>query len=311
VGLVEWTDKVAGLLLGTALGDAVGRPFEGTPHPAPAAVRQAAETDAILTWTDDTAMSIALTEWLIASGNTASDEDTLVAFFADAWQREPWRGYGSGPPRIFAAHLEGRSWREAASSLFGAQGSFGNGGAMRVSPVAVVAQDMRVASRLARTTASVTHAHPLAQDGAAVQSAAAYVALRQDPTVPLDRVAFLSSVMQAVETSEFGEALLRIGEMHDSAEPRQIVSELGNGIEAVRSVPTALACFLLHCDDPARALVTAVSCGGDADTIAAMTGALAGARCGQRALPQQWTSRLELVDRLHELGRALAQRAVL
>lgn len=299
-----------GLLLGTALGDGLGRPFEGTPRPAPASVRQAAEADVELTWTDDTAMSIALTEWLIAAEGAVTDEDLLVAFFAEAWQREPWRGYGSGPPRIFTAHLAGRPWREAATALFGAQGSFGNGGAMRVAPVAVVAADVRAASRMGRMTAAVTHAHPLAQDGAAVQAVAAYLALRDDPAVPLDRIGFLSSVMQTVETSEFGEALLRIGELHYSAQPRQIASVLGNSIEALRSVPAALACFLLHADDPAEAVLTAVRCGGDADTIAAMAGALAGARCGAGAFPEQWTSRLEQVDRLRELGRALARRGL-
>lgn len=301
-------DKTVGLLLGTALGDGLGRPFEGGPGPSSAAVRQVAEADAALTWTDDTAMTIALAEWLLSVPGREADQNSLVALFADAWHREPWRGYGSGPARIFTAHLAGVPWRETTRTLFGAQGSFGNGGAMRVAPVAVVAPDVQAASGLARRTAAVTHAHPLAQDGAAVQAAAAYLALRTDPAVPLDRRAVLSAVKEIVETSEFGTALLRVEELQDAAEPRQIAAELGNGIEAVRSVPAALTCFLLHPDDPPRAILTAVCCGGDADTIAAMTGALAGARCGAGAFPEQWTSRLEQVHRLRELGRSLAGR---
>jgi poly(ADP-ribose) glycohydrolase ARH3 len=82
---------------------------------------------------------------------------------------------------------------------------------------------------------------------------------------------------------------------------------LGNGIEAERSVPAAIAAFLAEPEDPSSAILTAVRCGGDADTIAAMTGALAGARHGTASLPRAWLTRLEHADRIQRLGAALAQ----
>ncbi len=95
-----------------------------------------------------------------------------------------------------------------------------------------------------------------------------------------------------------------------SAPDRPLLAALfGNGIQAERSVPTAIAAFLAQPDDPSAAILTAVRCGGDADTIAAMTGAIAGARHGATALPPSWLARLEGADRLSRLGIELVRTA--
>jgi len=61
--------------------------------------------------------------------------------FIRNWQRDPWRGYGPGPPRVFKMMLSGVPWFEAAKKLYGGSGSLGNGGAMRIAPIALLYHD--------------------------------------------------------------------------------------------------------------------------------------------------------------------------
>ncbi|WP_194288500.1 ADP-ribosylglycohydrolase family protein, partial [Ornithinicoccus halotolerans] len=132
--LPAWTDRVTGCLLGGALGDAVGRPFEGSaPVPAPAVKEVLAGGE--LTWTDDTVMMLTLAEHLAGLPSwQAFDEGALARAHARAWQAEPWRGYGASPPAIFRTVLAGADWEAAAAGLFGGDGSLGNGAAMRAAP---------------------------------------------------------------------------------------------------------------------------------------------------------------------------------
>jgi len=83
--------------------------------------------------------------------------------------------------------------------------------------------------------------------------------------------------------------------------------ELGNGIEAFNSVPSAIYSFLIHHDSFAQAVIYAVSLGGDTDTIGAMTGAIAGAYLGVEAIPNQWRDKLENRLYIAELAEKLWQ----
>jgi ADP-ribosylglycohydrolase len=77
---------------------------------------------------------------------------------------------------------------------------------------------------------------------------------------------------------------------------------LGSTIQAHESVPAAL----LAASAPSfeEALTFAVRCGGDTDTVAAMAGAVAGARFGTEAIPARWLDALEDGEK----GRAHVQR---
>lgn len=293
-------DRARGALLGTALGDAVGAPFEGRPTVRMQGVEDWLAADDPLTWTDDTAMTLALATSLIDRGGEV-DPRHLGDTFAAAYDEEPWRGYGAGPPRIFAAAAEGTPYLEAAAALFGGSGSFGNGAAMRAAPAGVVAApDPAGAARLAQAQARVTHAHVLAQDGAALIAMAVAVSAEGDPS---DQVEELG---RHLETEDFRAALDQAIELAGEDEPRRLGEVLGNGVAALTSVPTAVACFLGAPEDPRAVLVRAVTVGGDTDTIAAMAGAIVGARVGASALPSGLLDRLEAHDRIVALADELA-----
>ena len=97
------------------------------------------------------------------------DQQLVGDSFRANFRREPWRGYASGPPTLFAlVERQGLPYTQAARSLFGGQGSFGNGAAMRIAPLGLFFHDAPDLYNQASASACVTHAHPLGIDGAAV-----------------------------------------------------------------------------------------------------------------------------------------------
>jgi poly(ADP-ribose) glycohydrolase ARH3 len=71
------------------------------------------------------------------------------------------------------------------------------------------------------------------------------------------------------------------------------LADLGNGIQALESVVTALTSFALAPDDYGEAIGQVILLGGDTDTLAAMAGALSGARVGLSGLPRRLLDLLE------------------
>jgi poly(ADP-ribose) glycohydrolase ARH3 len=307
-----WVERATGSLLGTACGDALGAPFEGFPTVVPEAIDRWCGDGRPLVWTDDTALALTLAEHLVAHDRTV-DQDVLAADFARTWAGEPHRGYGVGAVSVFRQIELGVAWQVAAGELFGGHGSFGNGGAMRVAPVAFpagAAAPLADVAELARRSAAVTHTHPLAQDGACAQALAVALAARSEPAVTLDVDEFVATIASHVESSELGDRLRTVaGLCRDRAAPEEIATAVGHGITALEAVPAALAAFLRHPEEPAEAITFAVRIGGDTDTIAAMAGAIAGARCGEQGLPPAWSRRLEAAAYIEQLATRLAAPA--
>ena len=86
---------------------------------------------------------------------------------------------------------------------------------------------------------------------------------------------------------------------------REIIESLGNSVEALNSVPTATYCFAKHHESYAKAVLYAISLGGDTDTIGAMTGAIAGAYNGIENIPNAWKQKLERRDYIERLADEL------
>ena len=279
------TDRFRGVLVGTAVGDALGAPVEGHLHVPRDYLESLVDDPPNLTYTDDTVMTVGVAESLVACGRFEGAH--MAQTFADRYDREPWRGYGAGPPQVFARLARGIAWDEAARSLFGGEGSYGNGAAMRVAPVALYAYpSQHKAAEIAHHTALITHTHPEGIDGAVMQAVAVTALLRQTSTD--DPSEITSVLLSHARTSVFRNKLMFIDRHIGDRPLDEIADVLGTGIAAHTSVPTALACFLAHPDDFADAVTAAISLGGDTDTIAAMTGALAGAYHGYSAIPEPW-----------------------
>lgn len=127
-------------------------------------------------YTDDTRMALSILAVLHEHGTI--DQDALALHFARLYAEDPRRGYGPAMHELLPALYYGDSWRDVAPALFGGNGSFGNGAAMRVAPLgAYFADDVERVADMAERSAVVTHAHPEAAAGAiAVAVATAYAA---------------------------------------------------------------------------------------------------------------------------------------
>jgi poly(ADP-ribose) glycohydrolase ARH3 len=297
-------DRFRGCMLGLAVGDALGSPFEGidgygiykTFGVAINIVRNP-PVDGSLEYTDDTEMMIGLAEALLESGRV--DEDVLMAAFARNFDVR--RGYGAGAKQIIATAQTGGDWRRKSQELF-PNGSFGNGAAMRVAPIGLLFQhDLDRVEREAVLSAQVTHRHPLGIDGA--RTIALAVAMAAQPEA-FDRSAFIAEIYARATTMEFQEAIEKVALAGTDFSPLS----LGHGVEAHRSAITAVAIFDQNRDSYEETLSGALRVGGDTDTIAAMAGAISGARLGHAAIPTHLLERLENGTRGRDYIDDLARR---
>ncbi len=219
-------------------------------------------------FTDDTVLTIAVAEWSLNGGD-------LAARLVDYGRRYPHLSYGG----MFQRWLHGHERKP--------YNSYGNGSAMRVSPVAWIASDEDQAAALAKSSAEVTHNHPEGIKGAQAVALAIWLALHQTPAEDI----------RAVITERFGYDLT---ESVDSIREWYRFDETCQG-----TVPQAIICAL-DATDFEDAIRNAISIGGDSDTVAAITGSIAEALFG---VPEEIETKarsyltgdlLEVVDRFVE-----------
>ncbi|MBL8794326.1 MAG: ADP-ribosylglycohydrolase family protein [Planctomycetia bacterium] len=280
-------DRFRGCLLGLAIGDALGGKFEaqsadGIRARFPSVEALIAYPQDEIWYTDDTQMAIGVAETLVEHG--AIIEDQLCKAFVANYV--PSRGYGRGARAVLEAMEEGRDYRQVAEQYFPG-GSYGNGAAMRVAPVGLLFRDDRAAlQEQARLSALPTHLHPLGIEGA--QLLALGVALCSQ-SKPFDRAAFLRELVAACTSDAYRTRL----ELASRLEKVDDLGQLGNRIEALDSVPTAIASFALTPESFASTIANVIFLGGDTDTLAAMAGALSGAYLGASGLAQRLVNLIE------------------
>jgi len=165
---------------------------------------------------------------------------------------------------------------------------------MRIAPVGLVYHsNFETLKEIAFDSARITHAHILGKEGAALQALAVALAISTDSTIRLDIDGFLNQLQSFTGEAVYKEKLLAMPELLNHAEKPQVVHQLGNGIEAFTAVPAAIFSFLAYPNSFEKAVIFAISLGGDTDTIGAMTGAISGAYLGIQAIPTKWLTKLE------------------
>ncbi|QBI19236.1 ADP-ribosylglycohydrolase family protein [Egibacter rhizosphaerae] len=297
-----------GALLGTLVGDALGAPYEGSPPTTTEKARGRLERALARTprpYTDDTQMALALAQHLL--GHPHVDPDALAAAFRDAF--EPWRGYGGGMHRIHDAWECGLPTAQAARVAF-AEGSLGNGAAMRIAPIGVRwGHDPERLADVAARSAQPTHVHPVGEDGAVVQARAVGRAVARGGFTPQD----LAELAEEAATDELARGLAEAASFEWPAslgDPHVAIADrLGHEVLADRSVPTA--CWVAATSaDPGEAMLRALGVGGDTDTIAAMAVAIRGAADGGEAVPGELVDACEGSPQVRAVADELADAAL-
>lgn len=149
--------------------------------------------------------------------------------FIENYYKEPWRGYGPGPPKIFRMIKSGRKWNENLDRELYPGGSFGNGSAMRVAPIGLLYfDDPEKLREVAYGSSRITHSHPLGLEGAALQAYTVALAVREEPL-------FLKELITFTRIDLYNRKLKIMEKLLDrKGERKEVVKELGNGVEAFR-----------------------------------------------------------------------------
>jgi len=263
-------------------------------------------------------MALAIFEILDEFGRI--DQEALAQRFAARYRAAPWRGYGAGAHRLLAQILGGSDWRAASAAVFNG-GSFGNGSAMRIAPLAAYfAEDgyEKVAEQAALASA-ITHAHPEGiAGGIAVAVAAAFAWLNRNRcgTEAVKRSLFdavlahtpAGEVRQGIERAAVFtfdlavEPTVRLLDWGMQTVPfdisiGKVVRQLGNGsrISCQDTVPFCLWIAARYLDDYQTALVQTIRAGGDIDTNAAIVGGIVALAVQADGIPPDWLADREVL----------------
>ena len=277
--------RAVGVLLGLAIGDAMGAPLEGLPAPSV----QAREMPAGGAYTDDTLQALALARSLVVCRGF-SPEDCMGRLL-EGYLDSP-RFYGPTSSAVFDLVLGGVPPGEAAARVHQSRGgSRSNGSVMRGPPLGVFTSSPALEG-LSIACSRLTHCDPVA---------GACSAFVNRMVADLAR--------GATREEAFGHACATC------AEP-ETLGYLGNlgehtpdpSLDALLATHCALSVFL-GAGSFADAIIGSVNLGGDADTVGAIAGALAGACWGAPAIPQLWLARLRDHDRIEGVATALYRLA--
>lgn len=287
------TDRVRGCLVGLAVGDALGAAAEFLKeHQVEKAFgmldeyQDSPEFDAG-EFTDDTSMALAMAEAIIDAG--AVDLEAIAEAFI-RWMRSDGRGIGGLTYQALRLIEKGSSPGEAGLKAWEASDrtAAGNGAVMRCAPVALF--DWREPDKLIEDsilTSRITHYDPrCCWSCVAVNSAIGAVLRDEDP---------FATAMEAISGKchelEYALQDSQVSGLELMALDR---SDMGYTILTTQAAFTALREF----DSFERGIVEVVHKGGDADTNAAVAGALLGAKYGLSAIPEKWVTGLESLDRV-------------
>ncbi|KAE8738141.1 hypothetical protein FOCC_FOCC016383 [Frankliniella occidentalis] len=336
---VSLISKFRGCLAGALFGDCFGAPFEFEDEngPSPVVLNKffaKLEGPPFKTpkyaYTDDTAMTKCIAQSFVDRASL-DERDIAKRFVTDFYTDTTERGYGGHVTEVFRKLRDQQCAdpMKPASEQFNGTGSYGNGGAMRVSPVPLFCfGDYNRMIHVAKRVTQITHTHPLGINGAILQCLAIHQGLTLDPRgEPLDVQKFadeLITKMEAIEEPDqidgrrpYNTQLQLIKKLlakEGGASAHQVQESLGTSVDALFSVPTAIYSFLraqkpipdIETDNKFRRTIHyAISLGGDTDTIASMAGAIAGAYFGEEEINDSYKMYCEYVEEILELANGL------
>lgn len=249
-------------MLGAIAGDIIGSPYEW---------KNIKTTNFPLftsrsRFTDDTVLTVAVAESILEKADYASK-------LKEYYRLYPSAGYG-GMFRLWASSMEDAPYN-----------SWGNGSAMRVSPVGFAFDSLEEVRKEAKRSAEVTHNHPEGIKGAMATASAIFLA----------KTGSTKEQIRSYVEREFG---------YELSKPIDEIRKTYRFDESCQgSVPQAITAFL-ESEDFEDAIRKAVSIGGDSDTIACITGGIA--QAFYRGVPEEIAK--EAMARLDEKLRRVVEK---
>ena len=285
---------VVGCILGTAVGDALGLPYEGLSRRRAAKLFGPPDRHRFFFGhgmvSDDTEHACMVAQSLIAAGG---DVDSFRRELA--WRFRFWLlGFPGG---IGVATLRSilRLWigfRPEKSGVYSA----GNGPAMRAAVIGAAVDNPTLLRELARASSRITHTDPKAEFGAFAVALATQMACQKGTVSGHDFLDQLNSLL-APEADELI-SLIRdaVNSLGDGQSTIAFAESLGlsKGVSGYiyHSVPIAIHAWLSNQGNFRSAVSNAIACGGDTDSPGAMVGGIVGASVGKEGIPMEWLNRL-------------------
>ena len=294
--MADFKDKVKGMMLGVAVGDALGQPYEMKPplgRPVSSFPATGGQT------TDDWQMSAVVAESLMRAGKLEMGD--MVKGHVAAYETTI-RGWGGAHRDACKALKEGVSPEESGKRVLRDDKPYrgrGNGMCMKIGPLAAfgVARGKTVIDCADEyiAMAKMTHPTSLGLSSAIGMAEAVAYCLRTTPD-KFDTNKFLHAVKHAVGIAEqivrddphaelMSSRLHHLCDNWDVLSVEEVIEQYKGGGYVFESLPFSLALFCKGSHDIA-CVYDCVGAGGDTDTNASMVGALAGALHGSAIFPQ-------------------------
>lgn len=288
-------EALVGCMLGTAVGDSIGLPFEGLSARRARRMYGTEIRQRLILGrgmiSDDTEHCCLTAQALVA----ASDDVQRFARYLAAGLRRWLLGIPTG---IGLATLRAtlKLCARVPASRSGVW-SAGNGPAMRAAILGAAIDDIELLRQFVRVSSRITHTDPKAEQGAMAIALAASVASRQRIVRP---DSYLAAVEKALNADESRELLGLLAEVAQSVERGKSTRELAIAQGLSRGVsgymfhtaPLAIHCWLSHQDDYRSAVTEMILCGGDTDSTAAVVGGIVGCAVGKAGVPSDWLGAL-------------------
>ncbi len=303
---IKLLDKFQGCLLGVAIGDTLGAPFQGKLRTQIYSYFDDFESfiqqnkSIFRIYTDDTQLTLHLAEALI-KGN-GFNVDYIIREFIN-WLDDPPIGPGYGCISSIRKLRYGVQWEQAASN------SGGNGTTMRIAPIGLFyCKDPKALKNAAIKSSIITHSHSAASAGAVVIASAIAYLINKNPDKGFSVEEFFNALTSSISDSqdkiwkEFIEILLKVKSNLDMPIESGLIKFSQAGVKSpyfieeylgqafvhpytISTVACSIFVFLKKLSSFQECIFELATAGGDSDTVGAIGGGLAGAYFGFQKIP--------------------------
>lgn len=296
------------VLLGTAIGDSLGVPFEKREPNDPFLLAWDGKTFLgseyhglkSAQYSDDTQFSLAVAQSLV--DNNGFNPDDLSKRYIELFISNTIRGYGRTTKLAIDRLIAGTHWSES-----GVVDSYGNGTAMRASPFGVYYRhDLRTLVDVVKIDSAITHASHEAEAGALAVAVGTYLICNDYADADL-----IPTIVNYLPDSSVREKLISLKSLlSNDIMHQEALQFLGSKADVRDTVPAVFYCYLKF-NSFQCGVEAAIRAAFDADTTGAITGALYGAKLGIPGIPEFYIENIENRDNLILLDQQLFDRKLL
>jgi len=281
---------IVGSILGTAVGDSIGLPYEGLSRQRARKILGQPERHRLFFGrgmiSDDTEHTCMVAQALIDSGGDVRAFARLLAWRLRFWIIALPAGIGMATLRSILRLWIGFSPEH--SGVFSA----GNGAAMRAAVIGAAVDDPSLLRQLVRACARITHTDPKAEQGAYAVALAAQM-IRHDARIDGRRyLAELSSSLGDAADEFLASIVAAVDSVERGQNTESFAADLGlaKGVSgySLHSIPVAIHAWLANQNDLRGAVTAVVRCGGDTDSTGAIVGGIVGTAVGKEGIPREW-----------------------